>query len=69
VSWSRIRAREHMKGIAVYEADKNPRVLTSSLGIPSRSATTSRRETQIEQGADKANHRANGNAMYFTPCH
>ena len=28
----RFAQREHMKGIAVYEADKNPRVMTSSLG-------------------------------------
>ena len=63
----RFAQREHMKGIAVYEADKNPRVLTSSLGDTFKQAPPPAvAKRSIEQGAGQGEFtRANGNAMYL----
>jgi alpha,alpha-trehalose-phosphate synthase [UDP-forming] len=63
----RFAQREHMKGIAVYEADKNPRVMTSSLGDTFKQAPPPAvAKRGIEQGAGQGEFtRANGNAMYL----
>jgi len=63
----RFAQREHMKGIAVYEADKNPRVMTASLGDTfKQSPPPAVAKRSIEQGAGQGEFtRANGNAMYL----
>jgi len=47
----RFAQREHMKGIAVYEADKNLRVMTSSLGDSFKQAPPAVVKRSIEQDA------------------